>query len=120
MKAPHWKIVVLTSSGEPIPNISVREEANDYSCGGPEQEETLLTNAQGAVEFLQKYKRVNLFSCVGATLSSATAGAHASFGRDAYVFALGAGDGDVVDKRGEVYSWKGSPSELQSRIVMKP
>jgi len=119
MTAPHWYIRVANADGSPASNIRIREDANDYSCGSDEQEEDATSNGIGEVEFAPKYIRTTAVHCILRTIKSAEAGAHASFGRNAWAFPIGA-DAYILDEKGNIYSWSGHPGVLHSQVVLKP
>lgn len=118
MTAPHWYISVTSADGSPAGNVLIREEANDYSCGSGEQEETALSGVDGRVEFAPKYIRTTLAHCIFRTLESAATGVHASFGRNTWAFPIGE-DAYILDKNGKIYSWNGHPGVLHSQLVLK-
>lgn len=117
LSAPAWDVWVADANGLPVAGITVRESYQNYSAESSSHEEDQVTNAEGYVKFAPKVVRASLVSRGLATLSSATAGVHASFGPHSYLLAFGKGlQGDAV-QNGLVVNWKGSPSIMKTRII---
>jgi hypothetical protein len=119
LASPRWEVWVVAENGQPLSGINVRLAYEDYSAEGQGHELTMTTDQTGHALFLPQYERASFFQRVFYTLSSATAGVHASFGRHAYVFAFGGGyEGDAVSGK-YVTDWRGFPGTMESRIVAK-
>jgi hypothetical protein len=82
-------------------------------------EKLIWSDFQGKGTFPAKTVRANILKRIAVTVSSATAGAHASFGPHAYVFAFGGMEGNSV-KNGVLEDWTGSPRVNTSVIVVHP
>jgi hypothetical protein len=119
LASPRWDVRVVADDGRPIPGINVRLVYENYSAEGQSHEITLTTDENGHALFPPQYERASLLQRLFYTATSAGAGAHASFGRHAFVFAFGGGyEGDAVSGQ-HVTDWHGSPAALESRIVAK-
>jgi hypothetical protein len=100
--------------------MTVRLSWQDYSGETEGHEEDLLTGENGYVVFTARTFRASGLRRLVGTILSARAGVHASFGPHAFVFAFGQGfEGGAVSGK-YVTNWTGEPSEMQSRIVVKP
>jgi hypothetical protein len=119
LQAPTWDVSVVNASNDPVSGARVRESYRDYSAEFEGGEADLITDFQGKGTFPAKTVRANILKRIAAILSSATAGAHASFGPHAYVFAFGGMDGNSV-KNGVLEDWTGSPRVNTSVIVVHP
>lgn len=119
LDAPTWDVWIVDQAGNPVTGINVRESYRNYSAENDGHEETQVTDLSGHVHFEAKTLRSSLLMRVLVTLASTTAGVHASFGPNAWVFAFGNGlEGNDV-RNGYVYDWTGSPAKVTSRIVAK-
>jgi hypothetical protein len=117
LASPRWEVWVVKDDGRPIPQINVRLVYKNYSAEGESHEVTLRTDENGHVVFPQAYEKACLLQRAFYTMSSAMAGVHASFGRNAYVFAFGGGyDGSAVTGN-YVANWRGNSNLMQSKIV---
>jgi hypothetical protein len=120
MASPRWEVWVVTENNEPLPGINVRLVYKNYSAEDQSHEITMTTDENGHVLFPPQHESASLFRRVFCTLSSATAGVHASFGRHAYVFAFGNGyEGTAISGK-YVTDWRGFPASMESTIVAKP
>jgi hypothetical protein len=120
LEAPLWKVSVVDESNKPVSDITVRESYQNYSAEFEGGERDLIADAQGRVVFPAKQVRVPLLKRALVSISSATAGVHASFGPHEHVFAFGNGmEGDSV-KNGFVEDWTGAPATNDSVIVVHP
>jgi hypothetical protein len=119
LQAPIWEISVVDASNNPISGARVRESYRDYSAGFKGGEADLVTDFTGSGNFPARTVRASLLKRIAVVLTSATAGAHASFGPHASIFALGGMEGYSV-KDGHVEDWTGSPRVNKSVIVVHP
>jgi hypothetical protein len=119
LQAPIWEVSVVDASNNPVVGARVRESYRDYSAGFEGGEADLITDSTGSGRFPARTVRASLLKRIAVILSSATAGAHASFGPHASIFAFGGMDGDSV-KDGHVEDWTGSPRVNKSVIVVHP
>jgi hypothetical protein len=121
LDCPAWDVWVTDPSGQPVSGVTVRLTCRNYSAERESHEMDAITDAQGHVAFVARTVRASLGRRVVATLSSATAGPHASFGPHASVFAFGNGlEGFAIDKQDVVEDWTGKPGHMESRIVVVP
>jgi hypothetical protein len=119
---PSWSVTVVESSGTPVAGTTVRRSCQDYSIAGSALETDAYTDNLGRAAFQEAVIRThpmlrwprNLFNLL-------SGGAHASYGRHAYVFAFGRDgrQGDDVEATGYLRDWKGAPPHMESRLVMK-
>ncbi len=117
LASPRWDVWVVTDDGKPLTGVNVRLVYQNYSTEGRSHEITLKTGEDGRVLFPAQYGRASLFQRAVYTVSSAGAGVHASFGRQAYVFVFGEGyEGSAVTGK-YVTDWRGSSESMESRIV---
>lgn len=100
LQAPLWEIWVVNESGQPLAGMIVTLTSQNYSAQSDEQSETKQTNSDGYVVFPSKTLTVSRFRRIVASLESASAGAHASFGPHAWVMVSGRGlEGEAVERR---------------------
>lgn len=119
LACPQWDVTVTDASGRPLQCIYVRLSYQNYSVESDGHETTLVTDASGHVSFPARHRAATLAQRIVFTASSATAGVHASFGKDAFVFAFGDGySGNAVSGK-YVTDWTGSPPKMVSTIVAK-
>lgn len=107
----------MKDDGQPIPQINVRLVYQNYSAEGESHEVTLKADEDGHVLFPQHSERACILQRVLYTMSSAMAGAHASFGRHAHVFAFGSGYEGTAVIGNYATGWRGNPDSMQSKIV---
>jgi hypothetical protein len=119
LQAPTWEVSVVDASNTLVSGARVRESYQDYSAEFKGGEADLTTDFTGKVTFPARTLRANLLKRFAVVLSSATAGAHASFGPHAYVFVFGGLEGSSI-KNGVVEDWTGSPRINKSVIVVHP
>src|SRR5579862_548142 len=97
---PAWDAWVTDQSDQPIAGVTVRLTYRNYSAEQESHEIDAITNAQGHVAFKAQTLSASLGRRAAATLWSAAAGVHASFGPHASVFAFGNGlQGFAIDNR---------------------
>jgi hypothetical protein len=115
---PSWDVLVVDTSGNPVPGMTVRLSYQDYSIERASHEEDRTTDAQGSASFPGRISRHAYASrAAGAVLSGLNQGVHASFGRHAYVMAFGRGLRGSDDA---VTDWTGEPNHMSSKITAKP
>ncbi len=119
LQAPTWEVSVVDASNNPVSGVKVRESYQDYSAESRGNEADLITDFTGRVTFSAKTLRAGILKRFAVVLSSATAGAHASFGPHAHVFVFGSMEGSSI-KNGIVEDWTGSPRINESVIVVHP
>lgn len=121
LNCPAWDVCVTDHSGRPVSGVTVRLTCRNYSAEQDSHETDAVTDAQGNVAFSAQTLSVSLGRRILATLSSARAGTHASFGPHASVFAFGNGlEGFAIDNQSRVADWTGRPGHMESRIVVAP
>jgi hypothetical protein len=100
--------------------MTVRLSYQNYSAEDQSHEIDRITDQRGQVMFLAQTLHASFLRRCYYTVLSARAGVHASFGPSASVFAFGKGmeGSDVDPKRGIRVFWRGTPSQMQSRIVI--
>jgi hypothetical protein len=120
LHCPGWTVTVVDWQDRPIPGMTVRLSYQNYSLEDESHEMDRITDQRGQVTFPAQTIHASFLRRCYRTVLSARAGVHASFGPSAYVFAFGKGmEGPDVDpKRGILVFWRGSPSQMQSRIVI--
>jgi hypothetical protein len=122
LNCPAWDVWVSDQSGQPVAGVTVRLTWQNHSAEVDSHEVDAITDAQGHVAFSARTLDASLGRRVVATLWSARAGVHASFGPHATVFAFSNGlQGFDIDKaRNIVVDWTGKPEHMESRIVLVP
>lgn len=118
LQAPLWEVSVVDTSNNSISGAKVRESYRDYSAESKGSEADLITDLTGKVTFPARKIRASVLKRFVIVLSSATAGAHASFGPHAFVFVFGGMEGSSI-KNGVVEDWTGSPRMNKSVIVVQ-
>jgi hypothetical protein len=114
--APEWTVQIVDADGRPVPGITVREESQEYSIEHREDERDEVSGDGGTVRFPARYLYVSVLQrVIGAGLSVAGTGVHASFGSHTYVFAFGKGLEGQPDKE-----WFGVARTMTSKIVLHP
>jgi hypothetical protein len=119
---PSWSVSVIEPSGIPVTRTTVRRSCQDYSVAGRATESDASTDDFGHVVFPEVIVRVHpALRWVTDLFHLISGGVHASFGRHARVFAI-SGDGRQawdVTVDGFMREWKGTPSHMESRLVMR-
>jgi hypothetical protein len=119
INAPVWNVCVVNEVSSPVEGVLVRESYQDYSAERTGHEADLSTPASGCVRFPPRPLQATILKRAFATISSATAGVHASFGPHAYVTAFaGSQRGDDV-RDSYVYDWHGSPDVVNSTLTLR-
>src|SRR5580658_3895240 len=119
LASPKWEIWVVDESGSPLKDMYVQLDYHNYSTEGAYHELTAYTDKEGHASFPAKYGTWCIFARLYYTALSATAGAHASFGPSASVFAEGQGRRGSALTAGSVTDWQGYPETVQPRIIAK-
>ena len=114
---PTWDAWVVDETGRPVPGMTVRLVYQDYSAESRSHEVNRVTDERGHVVFTAQLSSASILRRCYYTGLSATAGAHASFGRHAWVFAFGKGLEGTATTGQIVADWTGSPYHVESRIV---
>lgn len=117
--APAWEVWVVDETGVPIEAMKVRLSYENYSAESTGHEMDATTDSQGCGQFPMQKASASIARYVLYSASSATAGAHASFGRHANVFAFGHGRHGTATTGDFVTDWTGTPQEMRSRIVAR-
>ena len=78
------------------------------------------TDAAGHVVFPARTITATGLIRLLATLDSAEAGVHASFGLHVHVLAFGEGRDESAESPAYVTDWTGKPDHMESRIILKP
>jgi hypothetical protein len=107
---------VVDASNTPVNGARVRESYQDYSAEFKGGEAEFDHGFHRKVTFPARTLRANLLKRFVVVLSSAMAGAHASFGPHASIFVFGGLEGSPI-KNGVVEDWTGSPRINKSVIV---
>jgi hypothetical protein len=117
---PDWTVTVIDKRDQPIPGMTVRLSYQNHSAEDASHEVDGITDQRGQVTFSAQALHASCIRRCYYTLLSARAGIHASFGPSASVFAFGKGmeGSDVDPKSGTLVFWRGTPSQMQSRIVI--
>jgi hypothetical protein len=99
--------------------MTVRLSYENYSAEDESHEVDLITDQKGLITFPGRTLLASMLRRCYYTLLSARAGVHASFGPSASAFAFGNGmEGSALDSKGNILFWRGTPSQLQSLIVV--
>ena len=86
--ASRWRIKVVDEDGISVPGATVKEVWQFYSIEIRAHRELRIADAEGYVEFPRRVSRTNGLSiAVGVVRNILSEGAHAGYGRDAYVIA---------------------------------
>jgi len=122
LNSPAWDVWIVDQLGQPVSGMTVRLSYQNYSAEGEAHEVNTTADQNGYARFPPQTLRASLMRRRIFTLLSARAGAHASLGPHAHVFALGKGlEGvDVDPKTSVLVDWTGEPRSVESHIVVKP
>jgi len=112
--APDWTVTVVDENHKPLKGVLVRESYKNYSFESEGHEVDAHSDQLGHASFALKKLHPPLLMRMFGMARSATGGVHASFGPYDYVLAF-ADDG----AQGSSETWTGSPSHVQSVIVLK-
>ncbi|MCU1226749.1 MAG: hypothetical protein JWQ42_4842 [Edaphobacter sp.] len=116
LAAPNWDVTVVDGNGNPVPNISVTETWQNYSCENVNHTATLTTDAHGQVHFPPVHVQRNVTKCLHETASELAEGVHASLGRHVYINVQGLAC--VPDSHDKCIDWTGSPTHMTSRVIL--
>src|SRR6185436_4538821 len=97
--------------------MTVRLIYQHYSVESSGHEQDAISDPRGHVQFRPRNSSASLARYVVYSISSATAGVHASFGRHAHVIAFGRGLEGSATADGVITSWTGTPDRIESRII---
>lgn len=121
LSAPEWEVVVVDEQGKPIEGITVRETWQNYSVETEGHEADRQTDANGRATFPLRRSEYSVLRQIAGTASALVhLNVHASYGPHATVFAFGKGSEGTATTGDFVTDWTGSPSSMQSRIVVRP
>jgi hypothetical protein len=120
LDCPAWDVWVTDSENRPISDVTVRLTCRNYSAERDAHEIDLTTDFRAHVMFAPRAVSASLGRRLLVTLSSAAAGAHASFGPHGSVLVFGNGqEGVAVNRQNDrVVDWTGKPERMESRIVV--
>ena len=116
---PTWDVWVVDDSGQPLRDVTVLLVYQNYSTESRSHEDNRITNERGHAMFPHQESSASVLRRCYYTALSSTAGAHASFGRHAWVFAFGKGMEGSATSGQIVTDWAGSPDHMESRIVAR-
>jgi hypothetical protein len=119
LASPQWDVVVVRGDNKPVVGVNVRLVYMNYSAEATSHEITYKTDEAGRVSFRVQHNRASVLERAFYITMAATGGVHASFGRHAYVFAFGDGYEGWPTAGEYIMDWQGSPSSVQSTIVLK-
>lgn len=117
--APTWDVWVVDANGAPVSGRTVWLSYRNYSAEATGHEVDLVTDPRGHVQFPKERDMAMAGSFVVNTVRSAMAGVHASFGRSAYVFALGEALDISEGEDNKVNFWHGTPQAMTSRFLAR-
>jgi len=121
LAAPEWEVVVIDEQGKPVEGMTVRETWQNYSVETEEHEADRKTDANGRATFPARRPEYSVLRQIVGTASALVhLNVHASYGPHATVFAFGKGLEGAATTGNFVTDWTGSPSSMQSRIVVRP
>jgi hypothetical protein len=122
LNCPAWDVWVTDPENRPVSGVTVRLTCRNYSAERDAHETDLTTDSRGHVMFAPRTVSASLGRRLLVTLSSAAAGAHASFGPHASMLVFGNGlEGVAVNRQNDrVVDWTGKPEHMESRIVVTP
>jgi hypothetical protein len=114
---PLWEVSVVDANSRPLVGMTVRLSWQNYSAETNGHEEDRRTDENGYVVFPARKFRASISGRLLGTIRSASAGAHASFGPHAYVFAFGQGLQGSAITGNYIADWTGKPDRMESKIV---
>jgi len=117
LSSPVWHVAVVDEAGVAVEAIAVRRVYRNYSTEAVGHEDDQATDRQGRATFAAKWSSASTARRCVFTAFSALAGAHASFGRHAYVFAFGNGREGYAVSGGRVLDWTSEPALMDSLIT---
>jgi hypothetical protein len=117
LASPEWSVLVVDESGNPLPNMLVRLDYENYSVEDSEHEEERTTGNDGRVTFPPRKSSAPILSRCYYTARSAMALEHASFGPNAYVNVFGDHLEGSATTGQFITFWTGRPDRMESRIV---
>ncbi|HKW16857.1 MAG TPA: hypothetical protein VJO35_05055 [Terriglobales bacterium] len=120
LDCPAWDVWVTDQTGQPVSGVTVRLTCQNYSAERRPYETEAVTDQKGHVSFNPRKINKSLGQRAIATLLSAAAGTHASFGPHASVFAFSDHFEGIASQRDFVVGWKGQPAHMESHIVIMP
>jgi hypothetical protein len=121
LDCPAWDVWVTDQKGQPVHGVTVVVRWRNYSAERRSHETDAITDAQGHVAFGAQTISASLVQRAVATLSSAMAGFHSSFGPHATVYAFSESlEGFASDDQRFVVDWTGKPDHMESRIIVTP
>lgn len=119
LASPRWEISVVSEDGAPGSGVTAELSYTNYSAESHVHEIRLTTDPAGRVVFEVQHGHASIAQRVFYTILNAMGGVHASFGRSAGVLVFGPGgsSGSIIQD-GHVYFWRGSPTSMQSKIIL--
>ncbi|MGO8818733.1 MAG: hypothetical protein ACLQVG_29160 [Terriglobia bacterium] len=120
LETPRWDVWVVDEKGQPLAGMTVRIAYRNYSAEFAGGEQDLPTDAAGHVVFPARTITATGLIRLLATLDSAKAGVHASFGPHVYVLAFGEDRDESPASPNYVTDWTGKPDHMASHIILKP
>ena len=117
LAAPAWEVWIVDENGAPVQGMTVRLSYQHYSVESSGHEQDAISDLRGHVQFLPRNSSASLAHYIVYSISSATAGVHASFGRHGHVFAFGRGLQGSATADGVITNWTGTPDRMESRII---
>ena len=119
-QSPLWEVWVVNEAGQRLQGITVTLIYHNYSAESEGHSEQKQTDASGYAVFSPRSLKAHRFRRLIATIESAEAGVHASFGPHAHVWANGNGLTGDAASNGYLTDWTGSPPRMSSTITAKP
>ena len=110
---PSWRIQVVDTSGNPVPNMGIRQEWQHYSIEKDGHWEDSITDENGYATFPERTARASLLQRMFIALTNAPWVLHASWGSHSYIIVL-AGPDYLNDAAS--FNGTGSPP---SRVVLR-
>lgn len=120
LDCPAWDVWVTDETGKPLSGVTVRLICQNYSAERDLYRTDAVTDQNGHSAFEARKINKSLGQRATATLASAAAGAHASFGPHATVFVLSEHLEGIARQGNIVVDWTGQPDHMESHIVVMP